>query len=871
MPYFPVTNEDEEDDDLLLESCQKDLEALKKACNIDCNDESGDEEERSRLEDAASDEDDDDLLLSSIQKKFGVSGAGEKIAYSTDDAEECADYAEECDGDILRAVQERFSQPACKEDRVKLDKCGTRSKSTCSLQESTTSLSGSTSVIEEQRPDCNVQGQLSEQYGSQLSGEADHTLNECRVTVSDKTACETFSPLHNALETSSLVHDSEQTSFHPPKQIGDADGITEEIFHGPVCDNVPQTEPSDDCPNQSLQSILDVLKKNRLSQRVLVQKLEFLKLKLKENRDLKQQLRALLDFQKISKKKHAFTDEDSASDDENTKGRRISVQRMSDECVQRAKCRPPENPDVAKFMLMREKFCPTLEPKPWTKEERIELVKGVEQQVQESRIRSLMDTYSNTDADFLDDQVRGIAEDRPTPEDIRKALPTINWNEVARVYVVGRSPTECWIQWSNHEDSLINHGSWTKAEDKNLWSIVKQHKLSNWDHISQALGSRRTISQCLVRYQRSLNSGIMRGAWTQEEDEQLRAAVQKYGDQDWLSISAALEGRTGPQCWNRWHKVLNPIRQKSGRWSVTEDKRLRLAVSVYGPRMWKKIAVHIPGRTEVQCRERWCNILDPSLTLADWTSEEDQRLEAAVRKYGSHRWAAVASELKPRTDNQCWRRWKFLHPELLSDFQKDNKIQRAALISNFVGRKRERSKLGPSDFVPEPGAFGTNMVAYQQDGALSQLLSTQEISKRRRLERLEKLREARATRKMLPPKQPSTVRTSKAEKHKNLAQQKKKQSMEKSRGNPNKNGTAAFVKAMHELAKICEERDKNKRFSMSLVDSSSKGNKLTEEESSTSHIDVADVLEDGQIEAAARALVSWPFVWAMQDLLDKAS
>ncbi|MCO5580292.1 hypothetical protein L7F22_034158 [Adiantum nelumboides] len=542
------------------------------------------------------------------------------------------------------------------------------------------------------------------------------------------------------------------------------------------------------------------------------------------------------------------------------------------------KSRPPENADVAKFKAMQKKYCLTFEPKSWTKEEKIELVKGVQQQVQESRIRSLMDLYSasNNDATFLDDQVKTIAENPPTPEDIRKAMPMINWNEVSRLYVIGRSPTECWIQWSNHEDRLINHGAWTKAEDKKLWSIVKQHKLCNWDLIAQELGSRRSISQCLVRYQRSLNAGIMRGAWTREEDEQLRAAVQQYGDQDWLSVASELEGRTGPQCWNRWHKSLNPIRQKSGRWSVNEDKRLGLAVSVYGPRMWKLVAVHVPGRTEVQCRERWCNVLDPSLTWAQWTPEEDLRLEAAVTRHGSHRWSTVASELSPRTDSQCWRRWKHLHPELLSAFQKDNKIQRAALVSNFVGRKSERSQLSPSDFVPEPGAFDATEENRQQadssvmeqgrfceEGTTSATpiaevglhLATPELSKRRRLERVQKLREARATGKLLALKRSAVLTNYQVKKGKRL--------YAKGMCKPSKNGATAFVKVMKELANICGTTQKSSGTGLMPTSTREKiqDNRSTTADSS-SNLDMAEAGngtpqctgEDDEVEEASYAV-----------------
>lgn len=53
-----------------------------------------------------------------------------------------------------------------------------------------------------------------------------------------------------------------------------------------------------------------------------------------------------------------------------------------------------------------------------------------------------------------------------------------------------------------------------------------------------------------------------------------------------------------------------------------------------------------PGRTDVQCRERWCNVLDPSLDKGQWTPEEDARLlELAVSNTGAdgkaRGWASV--------------------------------------------------------------------------------------------------------------------------------------------------------------------------------------------------------------------------------------
>ncbi|KAH9306569.1 hypothetical protein KI387_010973, partial [Taxus chinensis] len=96
----------------------------------------------------------------------------------------------------------------------------------------------------------------------------------------------------------------------------------------------------------------------------------------------------------------------------------------------------------------------------------------------------------------------------------------------------------------------------------------------------------------------------------------------------------------------------------------------------------------------------WCNVLDPSIKLEGWTKEEDANLASAVSLYGFC-WSKVAISVPPRTDNQCRRRWKVLHPQELAAAQKARKIRKAALISNFVGRKKERPTIGPGDFLTE--------------------------------------------------------------------------------------------------------------------------------------------------------------------------
>jgi len=69
----------------------------------------------------------------------------------------------------------------------------------------------------------------------------------------------------------------------------------------------------------------------------------------------------------------------------------------------------------------------------------------------------------------------------------------------------------------------------------------------------------------------------------------------------------------------------------------------------------------VPGRTDVQCRERWVNILDPAICRDAWTVEEDQLLRAAVKELGAGKWSQISARMpRRRTDYGCRKRWEKL-------------------------------------------------------------------------------------------------------------------------------------------------------------------------------------------------------------------
>lgn len=146
--------------------------------------------------------------------------------------------------------------------------------------------------------------------------------------------------------------------------------------------------------------------------------------------------------------------------------------------------------------------------------------------------------------------------------------------------------------------------------------------------------------------------------WTHAEDALLAKAVQRFGTNSWQEVANSLEAKTNSQCYHRWMKTLNPA-IKRGKWSWEEDFRLALAVKIYSTSNWVSVAEHIKGRTDIQCRERYCNVLNPTIRGQEWDRVEDWKLCMLVLALGK-KWSRIAQFLTGRTDNQCWRRYKLL-------------------------------------------------------------------------------------------------------------------------------------------------------------------------------------------------------------------
>jgi hypothetical protein len=169
---------------------------------------------------------------------------------------------------------------------------------------------------------------------------------------------------------------------------------------------------------------------------------------------------------------------------------------------------------------------------------------------------------------------------------------------------------------------------------------------------------------------------VATGIWTPEEDAELTSAISKTKEKrwgkenktDWPAVAALLIGRSKAQCRNRWHNALKPANARAtiqkGAWSADEDGMLQEALQLCNDKDWVAIAALVPGRTRIQCFNRWSYSLRDGIVnggVAErkgaWTADEDGMLQEAVQLNDGKNWVAIAALVPGRIRSQCMYRW----------------------------------------------------------------------------------------------------------------------------------------------------------------------------------------------------------------------
>ncbi|KAL6157364.1 hypothetical protein ACJBU6_04918 [Exserohilum turcicum] len=140
------------------------------------------------------------------------------------------------------------------------------------------------------------------------------------------------------------------------------------------------------------------------------------------------------------------------------------------------------------------------------------------------------------------------------------------------------------IQW-NYQDPRLQ-GQPGLFRSKSDWSPqdLEDSRESEefWDEI-RSIGVRRSHDR-MRRHIRHLYHQFKSGAWTEEEDEQLRNLHAVYPNQ-WKLISVSMGDRSMPDCVNRWRDYLQyGDNRKTSRWTEEEEQLLVRAVTTVAQR-----------------------------------------------------------------------------------------------------------------------------------------------------------------------------------------------------------------------------------------------------------------------------------------------
>ncbi|KAJ3438664.1 snRNA-activating protein complex subunit [Anaeramoeba flamelloides] len=185
--------------------------------------------------------------------------------------------------------------------------------------------------------------------------------------------------------------------------------------------------------------------------------------------------------------------------------------------------------------------------------------------------------------------------------------------------------------------------------------------------------------------------------WHQELDKKLLSVVREDKLIDWEIVASNFDNFRSSDCLKRY-RHLKDIQNTKGQWNTTEDELLSYAVEKLGDSSWLHIASLVPGRNSKQCRERWCNQINPDINHSPFTLEEEQLLISKQEQLGN-KWSKISKFFKGRPDNMLKNMWHSLCTQ--RKFKKNNNISRTKKNTNQNKRKRARGQNNKKNPIKE--------------------------------------------------------------------------------------------------------------------------------------------------------------------------
>lgn len=437
---------------------------------------------------------------------------------------------------------------------------------------------------------------------------------------------------------------------------------------------------------------------------------------------------------------------------------------------------PPKYPESAEVSLVASILPLTFQRAPWEASDDDQLAEAVLQRVQELRMESVLkdlEKNGNVMPTQLEECMAPIRDLKIEDRSVNDMIDTFtdeDWTTIAhRGRWIGshhyhhhhgcleRSGMECKLRWHHAIKPGIAKGSFSAEEDAQLLKLVEQHGTHAWETIASELqvavalhgssAGKRTPIACLSRYQELSRQTQRVTKMSDEELQKLSELFARHGPA-WKRIAEDFGGTfTEMQLLHHWRREeqrrRGGVRPRVGKWSQEENEMLMKAVALHG-RKWTKVAELVPGRTDVQCRERYVNVLAPEVrNIGSFTPAEDATLRSAVaenmRGDGKVRWAAVARRLPGRTDRQVAKRWAALERTQRHRIPERNMRSKSGNNSGVIETtdgqtydenvRRETQRMGASSIphsTPRPCGHQTQVMNGRSDGLIDDANRTSE-------------------------------------------------------------------------------------------------------------------------------------------------
>ncbi|KAF5813708.1 putative transcription factor MYB family [Helianthus annuus] len=108
----------------------------------------------------------------------------------------------------------------------------------------------------------------------------------------------------------------------------------------------------------------------------------------------------------------------------------------------------------------------------------------------------------------------------------------------------------------------------------------------------------------MTRMSRVDKNGLRKGPWSKDEDDKLRAYIERYGHWNWRELPKfAGVKRCGKSCRLRWMNYLRP-NIKHGNFTNEEEDLIMDMHNKIGNK-WSKIAAELPGRSDNEIKNYW--------------------------------------------------------------------------------------------------------------------------------------------------------------------------------------------------------------------------------------------------------------------------